>query len=133
MRGHGVDIHATSNQPARLASNSFLPTKYLASLDEVAGTDSVVDPTSYPLSRDLVDSFSGYSSLLSWNHEDVSSYCDRSLIHHNMHNVRSLSWKHQVECVQCSMTLIVHCLIVQRLVVKYWIMNVTNGVTNIPT
>ena len=82
MCGHGVDIHAAPSQPTRLVSNSFLPAKYLECLDEVVDTndevvdtnDNVVDddPTSYSLSRDLVDSFSGYSSLLSWNNEDVS-------------------------------------------------------------
>ena len=73
LRGHGVDIHAISNQPTRLVSNSFLPTKYLESLDEVTD-DNVVDFTDCSQSRDLVDSFSGYSSLLSWNHEDVSEF-----------------------------------------------------------
>lgn len=71
LGGHGVDIHGASNQPLRLVSNSFLPAKYLESLEEVVD-DNVVDNTGYSLSRDLVDSFSGYSSLLSWNHEDVS-------------------------------------------------------------
>ena len=67
----GLGGHGASNQPVRLVSNSFLPARYLESLEEVVD-DNIVDNTGYSLSRDLVDSFSGYSSLLSWNHEDVS-------------------------------------------------------------
>ena len=71
MRGLGIDVPEVSNQPAKLVSTSFLPTKYLESLEEVVDDDNVFDNAEYSLSRDLVDSFSGYSSLLSWNHEDV--------------------------------------------------------------
>ena len=71
LGGYGVDIYGASNQPVRLVSNSFLPAKYLESLEEVVD-DNIVDNTGYSLSRDLVDGFSGYSSLLSWNNEDVS-------------------------------------------------------------
>ena len=72
LRGLGIDIPEVSNQPTKLVSNSFLPTKYLESLEEVVDDENVFDNAGYSLSRDLVDSFSGYSSLLSWNHEDVS-------------------------------------------------------------
>ena len=50
--------------------------KYLSSLEEAVGPDmdSAFAPSaSYSITRDPVDSFSGYSSLLSWNNEDV---CD---------------------------------------------------------
>ncbi|XP_065889827.1 protein FAM149A-like isoform X2 [Dysidea avara] len=74
VRGHSVDIHSVNEQtPARLAANSFMQAKYLSSLEEAVGPDmdSAFAPSaSYSITRDPVDSFSGYSSLLSWNNED---------------------------------------------------------------
>jgi len=48
--------------------------KYLSSLEEAVGPDvdsSFAPSASYSVMRDPVDTFSGYSSLLSWNNEDV--------------------------------------------------------------
>ena len=48
--------------------------KYLSSLEEAVGPDmesNFAPSTNYSVMRDPVDSFSGYSSLLSWNNEDV--------------------------------------------------------------